>query len=114
MNPLTRLAALLTKTKLPPLPEGENPHRDVLLALAKPLGEYLSDEFEDLDDLFGFLEEESILSEEECNLLRCDSEFCASLAEGLSAVDDDEDYYDEEDNYYNEEDTCDYSPTMGP
>lgn len=114
MNPLTKLAALLTKTPLSQVTEGENPHRKVLVGIAYPLGAYLADEFDDLEDMFEFLEDEDILSSEQIKLLRNDKEFCEALEEGMNSGlyddDDDEDdeYYPEYDEDYGESDEEDY------
>ena len=116
MTLLTKLAMLLTKTQnLSPRDE-ENSYRSILLSVAEPIGELLSDDFENVAEVFEFLIEEKILPLSEVNLLRSDEQFCEALEAGLSSEYDEYDEEDEEDDYpdypedygsddYNEEET---------
>lgn len=130
-NPLTNLAGFLT-ARLRETPEKAHNasekaqrraerggYQEALRSLAYPLGEYLSDEFDSVEELFEYLDEEQVLPKETVALLKKDKQFCRSFAEGLRAgqeADDEEEREsvsedtqrfsedDEEDEYYDEDD----------
>lgn len=85
-------------------------YKEAIRSFAYPLGRYFSGEFDTAEELFEYLQEEDLLSEETVHLLEGDREFVHMFEQGLSADEEhnrdgeyDEDYGDEECEYDEEE-----------
>lgn len=102
-NPLASLAKLLVGA-----PQSKKEHDNyeaALTQMALPLGEYLSDEFDSVEDLFDYLKEEDVLPKETISLLKHNKEFCKNFAEGLKRGQEDE--YEEDEYEYDEKEVYD-------